>query len=202
MTAHLAFTDAALEAMLVRRAARARPHDLHEKILVAIEEVPQARRPLLAWPWWFTAPVPGFGSMKAVVIVALLLALATGLALVASRWLDLLPHGTIAFAKAVTKGADIYAINADGTGLTRLADGPAACLARPAWSPDGSRIAYHAGIRRLGRLHSVGDERRRFRADPAHEGLEKWVLADMVARRQPRSPSPATQRVAHRPSSS
>jgi Tol biopolymer transport system component len=37
--------------------------------------------------------------------------------------------------------ADIYLINLDGSGLTRLTDGPASD-ARPAWSPDGTKIAF------------------------------------------------------------
>jgi Tol biopolymer transport system component len=36
---------------------------------------------------------------------------------------------------------DIYTINIDGTGLTRISDHPAADVA-PAWSPDGKRIAF------------------------------------------------------------
>ena len=55
------------------------------------------------------------------------------------------PDGTkIAFdgyAKGSPDGADIYVVNADGTGLTRLTTDPASDNA-PAWSPDGKKIAF------------------------------------------------------------
>jgi Tol biopolymer transport system component len=56
--------------------------------------------------------------------------------------------GTIAFTKVVEQGeyettlmADIYVVNADGAGLTRLTDDPH-WEDHPSWSPDGRRIAY------------------------------------------------------------
>jgi len=49
--------------------------------------------------------------------------------------------GTIAFSKRVEQGADIYVVNADGTGLTQLTD-DLGFEEGPDWSPDGSRILY------------------------------------------------------------
>ena len=155
MTAHVALSDAALEAMLVRRAARARPDDLHEKILVAVEEVPQARRPLLAWPRWFTAPVPVFGSMKAVVIVALLLALATGLALVAARWLEILPHPP--HHTAVLAPTGINTLSADTGSYTRM-------------------VADRSGA-----LWAWGKSGRLVRFDPASGSARAWTVDDDAA---------------------
>src|SRR6266576_5917557 len=49
--------------------------------------------------------------------------------------------GRIAFVSNRDGNSEIYVMNVDGTGLTRLTDDPAVD-AYPAWSPDGSRIAF------------------------------------------------------------
>ena len=50
-------------------------------------------------------------------------------------------NGVIAFSDDRDGNREIYSINADGTGLTRLTHDPASDR-HPRWSPDGSRIAY------------------------------------------------------------
>jgi len=51
------------------------------------------------------------------------------------------PSGRIAFDSDRDGNFEIYVMNADGTGVTRLTNGPAAD-GGPAWSPDGTRIAF------------------------------------------------------------
>ncbi len=50
----------------------------------------------------------------------------------------------IAFHSNRDGNEEIYVMNADGSGLTRLTDHPAAD-GSVAWSPDGSRIAFRSG---------------------------------------------------------
>ena len=52
--------------------------------------------------------------------------------------IDTLPHGQLAFVGA---DARIHLINADGSGETAITAGPGDA---PAWSPDGSRLAFAA----------------------------------------------------------
>src|SRR5256885_2251960 len=50
-------------------------------------------------------------------------------------------QGKIAFTSNRDGNDEIYVMNADGTGVTRLTNDPASD-SQPAWSPDGSRIAF------------------------------------------------------------
>ena len=50
-------------------------------------------------------------------------------------------QGKIAFTSNRDGNDEIYVMNADGTGVTRLTNDPASDR-QPAWSPDGSRIAF------------------------------------------------------------
>src|SRR3954468_20474732 len=68
---------------------------------------------------------------------ALLLLIACG-----SEPLGSAPLGTeIVFQAGDSAGTDIYVVNADGSGLTRLIDNPDNDLA-PTWSGDGQRIYF------------------------------------------------------------
>jgi TolB protein len=54
------------------------------------------------------------------------------------------PQGWIAFASDRSGNWQIYAMNADGTGVVKLTDDPGADDQAPAWSPDGASIAFHS----------------------------------------------------------
>jgi len=53
------------------------------------------------------------------------------------------PDGRIAFTSDRDEKSDIYLMSADGTGVTRLTTEGGA---HPAWSPDGTRLAYSAAF--------------------------------------------------------
>jgi Tol biopolymer transport system component len=68
---------------------------------------------------------------------ALLVGTAAAVALIALR----AQHATGAAAPRSVWNGDIYVVNADGTGRTRLTRNPAEEFS-PAWSPDGTKIAF------------------------------------------------------------
>ncbi len=54
----------------------------------------------------------------------------------------------IAFVSERDGNVDIYAVNADGSSLTRLTNDPEADF-YPAWSPDGTRIAFRRNLNHI-----------------------------------------------------
>jgi Tol biopolymer transport system component len=62
------------------------------------------------------------------------------------------PAGRIAFSMGSHTHEDIYAVNADGSGLVRLTDDPAADF-DPSWSPDGRRIAHRHEDEQSGQIY-------------------------------------------------
>jgi len=64
------------------------------------------------------------------------------------------PLGTIAFVSARDGNQEIYVMNADGSGVSRLTNTPATDI-DPAWSPDGRRIAFASDGDRTHRIYDI-----------------------------------------------
>ena len=126
------------------------PGTVPDRLRAAAGRVPfEVRRPLLAGlgeglAGWTAA----FGSFRRagalIMVLALLAALAAILVIVGSR-----PHlarnGMVAFVgDAAEGGADIYVVQPDGSGLRQLTT-TAVDEYAPAWSPDGTRLAFLRG---------------------------------------------------------
>jgi TolB protein len=97
----------------------------------------------------------------------------------------------IAFASAREGSLDVYVMNADGTGTTRLTSSPENDQ-RPTWSPDGKRIAFASDANggHIQVMNSDGSEVRRVTDDLAPEAEPAWSPdGDWIAysRREPGS---------------
>ncbi len=85
-------------------------------------------------------------------------------------------NGKIAFDSDRDGNREIYVMNADGTGLTRLTSGPA-FDAEPAWSPDGTKIAFtsdRAGSRGIYLMNADGTGVMQITDSPTSDGKPSW----------------------------
>lgn len=87
------------------------------------------------------------------------------------------PDGTkIAFESDRNGNLDIYVMNADGTGVTRLTDHPAADR-KPAWSPDGKKIVFQSqrdGNEEIYAMNVDGTGQVNLTRNPADENHPYW----------------------------
>jgi Tol biopolymer transport system component len=87
------------------------------------------------------------------------------------------PDGSkIAFTRGTEHGAQIFAMNANGTGVRRLTDGPGR-NDLPEWSPDGTRIAFISkrdGNRELYVMNADGTSETRLTRSPGVEYQQTW----------------------------
>jgi Tol biopolymer transport system component len=82
------------------------------------------------------------------------------------------PTGRIAFSLgSPLPNADIYVVHADGSGLVRLTDDPAADF-DPSWSPDGRRIAYRHEDEKSGQIYVMNADGSQSRNLTRRRGLD------------------------------
>jgi uncharacterized repeat protein (TIGR01451 family) len=85
------------------------------------------------------------------------------------------PDGTrIAFSR---DGANVFVMNADGTGQTNLTGGVGTINAQPNWSPDGTRIAFssdRAGTLDIFVMNANGSAPTQVTTDPASDDQPAW----------------------------
>jgi len=79
-------------------------------------------------------------------------------------------------ANQPSKNRDIYVMNIDGTGLTRLTDHPGEDI-EPAWSPDGELIAFTSrrdGNSEIYVMNADGKQQTRLTNEPADDFHPEW----------------------------
>jgi TolB protein len=109
-------------------------------------------------------------SAAALVVVALALVAAPAQAAFPGT------NGKIAFASQRDGNLEIYVMNADGSGQTRLTNNPAN-ESKPAWSPDGSRIAFSSnrdGNAEIYVMNAGGSGQTRLTNNPALDVTPAW----------------------------
>jgi WD40 repeat protein len=87
------------------------------------------------------------------------------------------PDGTkIAFSRSVGGNLDIYVMNADASGVTRLTTDPAEDES-PAWSPDGARLAFYSsrdGDPEIYTMNADGTDQTRITTKPGYDWSPDW----------------------------
>jgi TolB protein len=71
---------------------------------------------------------------------------------------------------------EIYVMNIDGSGQTRLTNDPASD-SNPGWSPDGTMIVFHSerdGNREIYVMNADGSQPRRLTKDPSEDVAPDW----------------------------
>src|SRR5882672_2759840 len=82
----------------------------------------------------------------------------------------------LAFVDGADSGAEIYVVNSNGTGTSRITTQPGADV-NPAWSPDGSRIAFASkrdGNFEIYVMSANGANPVRLTSDAAADSLPAW----------------------------
>jgi hypothetical protein len=102
--------------------------------------------------------------------------LINGQAMIARGKVTLGPQGHIVFVSSRDGNDEIYVMNADGTGQTRLTNNAASDW-EPAWSPDGSKIAFASdrdGNWEIYVMNADGSGQTRLTTDPASDRYPAW----------------------------
>ena len=124
--------------------------------------------------------------LPALAALALTIAMPAAQGVPAARAAFPVSNGTIAFMSTLDGNPEIYTVNPDGSGLARLTHSDAGDIA-PAWSPDGTRIAFvcfigpetEGGFRTVGPsdicvMDADGRGSARLTNDPVSDGEPTW----------------------------